>query len=101
MTDRPTKNVAASVHQRLKNEAVASRQVFSDLLQHYALQRILYRLGILLSRRSLPARYDFADRRIPSHPIAVPTPSGRSKAGEANSAEVGGETGRRPISEER
>ena len=45
MTDRPVKNVAASVHQRLKNEAVASGQLFNDLLEHYALERILYRLS--------------------------------------------------------
>lgn len=45
MTERPTKNVAASVHQRLKNQAVTSGQVFNDLLQHYALERFLYRLS--------------------------------------------------------
>ena len=45
MTERASKNVAASVHQRLKNEAKATGQTFNDLLQHYALERFLFRLS--------------------------------------------------------
>lgn len=45
MTREP-KNMAASVHQRLKNAAAASGQRFNDLLQHYALERFLYRLSV-------------------------------------------------------
>lgn len=45
MTERAPKNVAASVHQRLKNEAKATGQTFNDLLQHYALERFLFRLS--------------------------------------------------------
>lgn len=43
--DKP-KNMAASVHQRLKNVAAASGQSFNELLQHYALERFLYRLSV-------------------------------------------------------
>jgi predicted nucleotidyltransferase component of viral defense system len=43
--DKP-KNMAASVHQRLKNAAAGSGQTFNDLLQHYALERFLYRLSV-------------------------------------------------------
>lgn len=45
MSERAPKNVAASVHQRLKNEARASGQTFNDLLQHYGLERFLFRLS--------------------------------------------------------
>jgi len=45
VTDRAPKDIAASVHQRLKNEAQTSNQLFNDLLQHYALERFLYRLS--------------------------------------------------------
>ncbi|MCP3905198.1 MAG: nucleotidyl transferase AbiEii/AbiGii toxin family protein [Planctomycetes bacterium] len=45
MTERAPKNVAASVHQRLKDEAKASGRTFNDLLQHYALERFLFRLS--------------------------------------------------------
>lgn len=39
------KNVAASVHQRLKNAAKDSGRSFNDLSQYYALERWLYRLS--------------------------------------------------------
>jgi len=39
-------NVAASVHQRLLNLAHAEGHSFNALLQHYALERFLYRLGL-------------------------------------------------------
>ncbi|NIV35940.1 MAG: nucleotidyl transferase AbiEii/AbiGii toxin family protein [Anaerolineae bacterium] len=40
-----TTNLAASVHQRLLNHARATGRPFNDILQHYALERFLYRLG--------------------------------------------------------
>lgn len=40
-----TQNVAASVHQRLLNLARAEGRPFNELLQYYALERFLYRLG--------------------------------------------------------
>lgn len=46
MTPDQPKNMAASVHQRLKNVAAESGQGFNDLLQHYALERFLYRLSV-------------------------------------------------------
>ena len=39
-------DVAASVHQRLKNWAHAHRAVFDLVLQRYAAERFLYRLGV-------------------------------------------------------
>ena len=45
MTARSPQNTAASVHQRLKNEADATGQLFNEVLQHYALERFLYRLS--------------------------------------------------------
>jgi hypothetical protein len=40
-----TRNVAASVHQRLLNHARAEERPFNQVLQHFALERFLYRLG--------------------------------------------------------
>ena len=45
MKDRPIKNVAASVRQRLLNVAQASRRPFQEVLQYYAMERFLYRLA--------------------------------------------------------
>jgi hypothetical protein len=39
---RPLKNVAASVHDRLKNASKDSGRSFNDLAQYYALERWLY-----------------------------------------------------------
>jgi len=39
-------NVAASVRQRLLNEARASGRPFNELLQYYAMERFLYRLSV-------------------------------------------------------
>jgi len=39
------KNVAASVRQRLLNEARASGRPFNELLQYFAMERFLYRLS--------------------------------------------------------
>jgi predicted nucleotidyltransferase component of viral defense system len=43
---QPPRNIAASVHQRLKNAAAESGERFNDLLQHYALERFLCRLAM-------------------------------------------------------
>ena len=40
-----TKNVAASIHQRLLNHARANELPFNQVLQYFALERFLYRLG--------------------------------------------------------
>jgi len=40
-----TQNVAASVHQRLLNRARAEGRPFNELLQYFATERFLYRLG--------------------------------------------------------
>ncbi len=40
-----THNVAALVHQRLLNRARAEGRPFNELLQYFALERFLYRLG--------------------------------------------------------
>ena len=45
MTPRQVTNIAASVHQRLLNMARASSRPFNELLQHYAIERFLYRLS--------------------------------------------------------
>jgi len=50
---RDVKNLAASVHQRLINRARKSGRPFNELLQHYAIERFLYRL----SRTSLGNRF--------------------------------------------
>ncbi len=46
----PARNIAASLRARLLNKARADRQDFSLLLSRYALERILYRLGISIYR---------------------------------------------------
>lgn len=45
MTDRPIRNVAASIRQRLMNKAKASERPFQELLQYFAMERFLYRLS--------------------------------------------------------
>jgi hypothetical protein len=40
-----TSNLAASVHQRLLNHARATERPFNEVLQRFALERFLYRLG--------------------------------------------------------
>ena len=39
------KNIAASVHQRLLNKAKESSRPFNELLQHFAIERFIYRLS--------------------------------------------------------
>jgi len=46
-----TRNVAASVHQRLLNHARAEGHLFNEVLQYFALERFLYRLGRSSYRR--------------------------------------------------
>jgi len=45
MTDKPVKNVAHSVRQRLLNEANRAGRVYSEIEQYYAMERFLYRLA--------------------------------------------------------
>ena len=45
MTERPLKNVAASVRQRLMNSAKASGRPFQEVLQYFAMERFLYHLS--------------------------------------------------------
>lgn len=45
MKRRELKNVAASVHQRLLNQARASERPFNELLQYFAMERFLFRLS--------------------------------------------------------
>lgn len=40
-----TRNMAASVHQRLLNHAHATGRPFNETLQYFVLERFLYRLG--------------------------------------------------------
>lgn len=39
------KNIVASIHARLKNEAVRQRKPFAEILQYYAMERFLYRFS--------------------------------------------------------
>jgi hypothetical protein len=39
------KNTAASVHQRLLNKAKDTARPFNELLQHFAIERFIYRLS--------------------------------------------------------
>jgi len=42
---RPLKDVAASVRARLLNEARSRNRSFNEVLQHYAMERFLFRLA--------------------------------------------------------
>ncbi|VAX06853.1 FIG00645039: hypothetical protein with HTH-domain [hydrothermal vent metagenome] len=42
--NRGTRNIAASVRQKLKNQANKGKRPFAELLQYYAMERFLYRL---------------------------------------------------------
>lgn len=46
MNTENLRNVSASVHQRLLNKARQSLRPFNELLQHYAIERFLYRLSM-------------------------------------------------------
>ena len=43
--ERKTKNIAASVHQRLLNKAKDSGRPFNEVLQYFAIERFMYRLS--------------------------------------------------------
>jgi len=45
MTDKPMKNVAHSVRQRLINEAKRTGRLYNEIEQYYAMERFLYRLA--------------------------------------------------------
>src|SRR5688500_4519044 len=45
MADHPIKNIPASVHQRLLNLARETNRPFNELLQHFAIQRFLFRFS--------------------------------------------------------
>ncbi len=45
MTDKPMKNVAHSVRQRLINEAKRIGRLYNEIEQYYAMERFLYRLS--------------------------------------------------------
>jgi hypothetical protein len=42
---KPLKDIAASVRQRLQNAAKAAGRPFQEVLEYYAMERFLYRLG--------------------------------------------------------
>ena len=42
---RNIKNTAASVHRRLLNKTKESSRPFNELLQHFAIERFIYRLS--------------------------------------------------------
>jgi len=46
VSKRPPRDVARSVHQRLLNEAKRTGRPFNELLQYYAMERLLYRLSL-------------------------------------------------------
>ena len=46
MTERPLRNVAASVRQRLMNTARKTGRPFQEVLQYFAMERFLYRLSL-------------------------------------------------------
>ena len=45
MNEKPIKNLAASVHQRLLDKARKTGRPFNELLQYFAIERFLYRLA--------------------------------------------------------
>ncbi|MFC1559054.1 nucleotidyl transferase AbiEii/AbiGii toxin family protein [Gemmatimonadota bacterium] len=45
MRTDPVRNIAHSIHQRLLNKAQQSDRPFNELLQYYAIERLLYRLS--------------------------------------------------------
>ena len=45
MTKRPIKDVAASIRQRLYNNSKETGRPFQEVLQYFAMERFLYRLG--------------------------------------------------------
>lgn len=54
MTERPPKNIVASIHQRLLNASKQTGRAFNDLVLYYGIERFLYRLS----------RSSYADRVV-------------------------------------
>jgi hypothetical protein len=52
VTVKNVSNLAASVRARLQNHARATTRPFQELLQHYAMERFLYRLSTTPHRAS-------------------------------------------------
>lgn len=50
--NKEKKNLPASIHQKLLNLARKEDHPFNELLQYYAIERFLFRLGITHYRRS-------------------------------------------------
>ena len=88
-----TQNVAASVHQRLLNRAHNEHRPFGELLQYFALERFLYRLGQSLYEDSIAAAPRFA--WLPRANIPARFPKKQSVVGHAPQAISHGEFDRR------
>ena len=43
MSNKPIKNMSASVHERLLKQAKQDQRPFDELLQYFAMERFLYR----------------------------------------------------------
>ena len=73
MAKRPLTNVAESVHRRLLNRSRQTGEDFQFLLQRYAAERFLYRLGTVHAPRSVRSQGRHAVRavgriRVPADP---------------------------------
>ncbi len=45
MSEKQIRNVSASIRQRLLNKARADQRQFAELIQYYAMERIMFRRG--------------------------------------------------------
>jgi len=71
MAKQPT-NIAASVHSRLLNMAKATGRPFNELLQHYAIERLVYRLAASSHRDHFVLKGAIM-MRVWKAPVARPT----------------------------
>jgi len=71
MAKQPT-NLAASVHKRLLNMAKATGRPFNELLQHYAIERLIYRLAASSHRDHFVLKGAIM-MRVWKAPVARPT----------------------------
>jgi len=69
---REPANVAASVHKRLLNKASAAGRPFNELLQHYAIERLVYRLANSSQRDGFVLKGAIM-MRVWKAPVARPT----------------------------
>lgn len=67
------KNLPASIHQRLLNMARAENRPLNELLQYYAIERFLFRLGQLPLRNQFVLKGAQMLRAWTSAPVARPT----------------------------